>query len=195
MILCRKCHIDKDRCDRPQKAGTVVTYIMIAIAAIGCVFGAVSCNPAKKATKLFYRGMRVDAPTIYNECGKVAPPLDSQWDSTGFKIGEPYLLEPEYVYVNCDTVIIDSTKPNRIVKIPCPPCETRVDTFYKYNTKQVVNRAKEYALQAQVENQAKEIATMKERRNMWRIAAIVLACYTLLRWLLRYFTKGKINIP
>lgn len=145
------------------------------------------CNPSKKAAKLFYRGMKIDAPTIYSECGKVAPPLDSQWDSTGFAMGETILLEPEYIYVDCDTVVIDSTKPNRVIKIPCPPCKTRVDTFYKYNTKQVVNRAKEYALEAENKGLNIELAKKQKALSIALWSLIILGAYTLLRWVLRYW--------
>jgi hypothetical protein len=104
--------------------------------------------------------------------------------------------ETKYLYdtveVDCDSVVARTTPGTNTVRIPCPPCPTRIDTFYQSSDKQgestAALQAERYKTQKCNEELQKVInAATKEstRHKTWLLITGVLAAYTTGRWILR----------
>ena len=154
------------------------------------------CNAEKRAVKKsdkhFFKAVAWDKANVHGRCSDIAPPIVMTKDSFIYKPGK-YIpsSEPEYVYVDCDSVVNETKKNGSLlygskVNLKCPPCDSvRVDTAYVSVRNTEVDRNKEIALEAHIKK-VEELAT--KRHVQLRIAIIalsVLSAYTLLRWILR----------
>lgn len=150
-----------------------------------------SCNAEKRAVKKsdkhFFKAVAWDKANVHGRCSDIAPPIVMTKDSFIYKPGKVIYKqgEPVKVFVDCDTVKVNS-KGEKKAAIPCPPCDSvRVDTAYVSVRNTEVDRNKEIAQAATISNQDKKIASLQTSLSYFIWATCILGAYTLLRWILR----------
>lgn len=140
-----------------------ITNCMIAVSFLAMFTG---CLTERKAQKRIVR-IHVEQPQVLaSACATIYPPLEFTKDSIIFIPGETS-WRYDTVEVDCDSVVrigmfirndshtqtgligFDTTRLKK-VRIPCPPCPIRVDTFYRNTQTQAVNKARETELELQV---------------------------------------------
>lgn len=126
-----------------------ITYCMIALTFLAMFTG---CLTERKAQKRIVR-IHVEQPQVLaSACATIYPPLEFTKDSIIFIPGETS-WRYDTVEVDCDSVVPDlrnSKGISRLIRVPCPPCPIRVDTFYRNTQTQAVNKARETELELQV---------------------------------------------
>lgn len=171
-----------------------ILYGLILIAVMAMIFGSTGCRtPQKASSRLVYRGMGKDAKTVYRICSDIAPPVESVRDSFVYIQGETITLKGDTVFsqIDCDSAKLIGI---RYVKVPQLRVDTivRTDTIRTSNSTVKVDRAKEYALRDENKELTEANIKLKQTKKILWIAVIILAVYTILRWVLRAY---KINLP
>lgn len=169
---------------------------MIAVIAICMLIIFGSCNPEKRASKLFSKADNKSHITVLNKCSEIAPPISETRDSFIYKQGDPVVFQ--------DTVTIhDTINGKEVVYITQKVKVT--DTVYKTKEVTTVDRAKEYALQGQLkaeqdqhakDNAAKDasIAKYKTEKQYWQYAALSLGgviALIVIIWAVRLYWKVR----
>ncbi len=192
-----------------KKLHYAITYFFIGIVLMACLFFS-GCNTSKKAArkaarieakaeKKLYQSISLDPMVLTRECAQRFDPIDSIHERIIYKAGQ--LIRDTIVTTEID-IIQDTVYVTKYKTVTVKQTDTvDLSRFQTESNKAAQDSLKNYyeRITAQLrddlgKSQVNE-AKAKEQRNMWRIVAIVLGCYALLRWLLRYFTKGRINIP
>jgi hypothetical protein len=168
-----------------------IPYLIIALALLAMIFGALSCNTEKRALKKsdkhFFKSMAWDKPNTHMRCSEIAPPIIMTKDSFIYKQGKTIYKagEPVYVEVDCDTV-----KQTKLVRIKCPPCDSvRIDTAYISVRNTEVDRNKEIAQAAIIAKQSAKIASQKTQLNIGYIVLAIIALYYIIRFAIRKFSN------
>lgn len=175
---------------------------LLAVALVLILFMFSGCNAEKRAVKKsdkhFFTAVAWDKANVHGRCSDIAPPIVMTKDSFIYKPGKVIYKqgEPVYVEVDCDSVVkslSSNLSPVKPVRIKCPPCDSlRVDSMYRSSHNVAVDNNKVKALEATIKDRDEtiskkdeEIARLKERNRIQLYAIIILAAYTLLRWILR----------
>jgi len=165
------------------------------------------CNAVKKearksdkALKHIQKAERVQPNELAKWCAKRYNPIDSVYESLDSVI--VYLPgEPVFAEVDCDSILKAQGAANQSapakVKVKCPPCDsTKIISVYSKRFQQAANTAALDSMGAYYEKllaakdaELKELSAennkLKERNRIQLYAIIILAAYTLLRWILR----------
>lgn len=155
-----------------------ITYIMIAIAFIGCVFGALSCNPSKRALKHIQKAERIDETVPPKYCAEKYPPTDSIHEKIVVRPGKVITDTVIDTYID---VIRDTVYVNRVKTVTLRATDTVVVTKYE----QVVNRAKEALLEAENDSLKQSNAELSTKLKTWRSIAFILG----IAWVLFFVWK------
>lgn len=199
-----------------KKLQYAITYFFIGIVILACALGLFSCNTPEKlqrqSDKHFFKALAKDKVNVHGRCSDIAPPIVMTRDSFIYKPGKPILLpgRVDTIEIDCDSVVRNAKKDgisannSTKVKIPVKAADTlaQVDTTYKSSNNTAVDNNKVKYLEGVIADKDKQITALQiELAKKQKALSIVLwglifvTSYTLLRWLLRYFTKGRINIP
>lgn len=192
-----------------KKLQYAITYFFIGIVIVACLFFS-GCNPSKKAArkaaklerkaeKHLYKSISLDPMPFTIECAQKFNPIDSIHERIIYKPGETIrdtivateidIIQDTVYITKYRTVTVKQTDTVDLSRFQTESNKAAQDSVKNYYER-IVGQLRDDLGKSQVSE-----AKTKEQRNMWRIAALALAGYTLLRWLLRYFTKGRINIP
>lgn len=167
----------------------LITYTAVLLCIATMLLG---CYSQQKAKRQLLKAQTKHPNTVAQLCAAVYPPLALVKDSVVYLKGD---IEEEIVYaeVDCDSVhkVLKGASAN-IVRVPCPPAQNRIDTLLVYKERQVVNKAAVQVLDSKLEETASLLAKKKHENYILLRVAIVLALYTLLRWVLRIW---QIKLP
>ncbi|RYD57033.1 MAG: hypothetical protein EOP56_09505 [Sphingobacteriales bacterium] len=147
-------------------------------ALVGIVLLSGCFSPEKAKRAVFYANSR-HPEAVASACSQLYPPKDSIHTETKYLPGQVQYLPGDTVTVNCDSVIKSGGIPPlygkpRLVRVPCPPCPYRVDTFKSIEYKQTENTAKVTALEKQTVRLEHENSALKWWAIVATIAAIIL---------------------
>ncbi len=164
-----------------------ITYIAITLSFCSMLIG---CYSQKKATRQLFK-VQAHYPKLTAQlCSNSYPPLVQIKDSIIHLPGR-VKKEKVFVTVDCDSILKSNTKV-KTVKVPCPPSEYRTDTILVYQERQVVNKAQVAVLEHERNELAKALTKEEQHNYILLRLAIVLAAYTILRWVLRIW---NIKLP
>lgn len=159
-----------------------IYFLLLSIFIIGCTS---QQRAMRSLTKITARHPHL----LSGWCGRLYPPLVFAKDSMAFKPGiSPGII---YVHADCDSVVHAKGTGHAKVLLPCP--QQRVaDTVILYKERQLVNRAGEDLLAQQVVDFTTENAVLRSQKALYLKFLLVLAIYTLLRWIFRIW---NIKLP
>lgn len=151
------------------------SFLLLSIFIMGCTS---QQRTMRSLTKITARHPHL----LSGWCSRLYPPLAFAKDSMVFKPGiSPGVI---YVHADCDSIVHAKGTGHAKVQLPCP--QQRVaDTVVLYKERQLVNRAGEDLLTRQVIDLTTENAVLSNRKALYLKFVVVLAIYTLLRWILR----------
>lgn len=127
------------------------------------------CYTANRAIRQVIKAQAYHPGVVAALCGSLYPPLTIAKDSIVYKEGDVQYLSPDTLSVDCDTVTTET-----VLRIPCPPCPYRVDSFYRYTERQVENRAAIAALQ----HEARSLQSRYDKlsvKNTWLLWWAIIA--------------------
>lgn len=130
------------------------------------------CYTARKATKQVVKAQAHHPEVVSELCGRLYPPVTMVKDSIVYKEGSIQYLPSDTIAIDCDTVRSQS-----VVRIPCPPCLYRVDSFHHYTERQVENTARLTALQYETRTLQSRYDKLSVKNTLlmwWAIAATAL---------------------
>lgn len=165
-----------------------------------------SCNPAKKlarqerkAFKHIQKAEAVAPNELAKWCAKRYNPIDSIHERIIYKPGKVVtdtLIETEIDVVrdtvfitNTRTVYIKQTDTVDLSRFQSESNKAAIDSMAIYCARQIA------AKDAEIKSQGERISALRQQNKMLVWAVIILGLYTLARWLLSYFTKGRIKLP
>lgn len=154
---------------------------------VGMVLLITGCNSQKRAERSFV-SLHVKHPAVVAKmCGVLYPPIDFLKDSIVYKQGNSELV---FIHADCDSLrkVLPGVK---TIKIPCPQTR-KPDTYFVYKEKHLVNKAEVTQLQSVSVDCRSENEVLKSRNRLLMQVVLILASYTLLRWILRIW---RISIP
>lgn len=164
----------------------------LSIIAALCLMLCAGCYSEKKAIQQTTKAYTFYPATVADLYSKWFPIKSFVRDSIIYKQGETIWLPGDTVTIDCDSVLAANKGGSNKVNIPCPPCPTRVDTFYQSRSETQESTAGIVAIQGKLEAKDKDLIAVKEKlaavNNTKRIlwwAVLLLAAYTLTRWVLR----------
>lgn len=166
-----------------------ISRVIYLAAAICIVLALSGCYTRKIATNQVVKAQAKYPDVVAGLCGNFYDPVEWIRDSIVYKQGET-IFSHDTVELDCDTVRVEGK--SRVVKVPCPPCKDRVDTFYVNKTQVQVNRAKEQAQEAEIKTLQTKLTTTITHKSWFMWLFMIVLGYTLLRWVLKY--GFKINI-
>jgi hypothetical protein len=148
------------------------------------------CYTERMAKRRVARAQAEFPAVVAAGCAAWYPPLVTDSVRVELRTGET-IYRYDTVTVDCDTVVKTGKSPSRpshssIVKIPCPPCPTRVDTLVVERTRQVENTARVAALESE-----------NAKLTKWRDILLTVNIGTLLlllMFVLLYFLRKKTQI-
>ena len=145
------------------------------------------CYTVKKANRQVLKAQAHFPELVAANCGNWYPPKETTVTKTEYKPGVP-VYSRDTVRLDCDSAL-KAGKGGKVIKIPYPVTNERVDTFYTTRTVTVENTAKIAALQAEINSESKKAADLKWERNHWRMLAIVctvlIAAHFIVKWVVR----------
>lgn len=206
-----------------MKKISTLDWIVIILFVLGVglyLFGTSGCKTperlASRSERLWDKSYRLDKEVNANKCATVYNPKDSIHEKTTYKTGKTdsstttgtttSIRHVHDTLNNTDTIYIENT-------IVVNHYYYRIDTAATEKYIQEVNNAKIAELQ---EHQKKEladkdaqlqkskdantilqnkIAGQKKTISWWRVIALCALGYTIGRWAISYFTKGRIKLP
>lgn len=160
---------------------TRIYILLLALCCTGCYTQQKAVDQSTKA----YSRFPVAVAQLYTQWFN---PVAYSRDNIIVKTGEPIYRQGlvHFITIDCDTV----TGENRVVQKPCKAADTILyhDTIFIDRYRQTVDKA----AQIQRDDAQKRLAVAETKLLQWRLVAIALAVYTLLRWLLRMIWNIKL---
>lgn len=148
-----------------------------------------ACYTEHKASKTIAKAGALHPKILATYCARAYPPGEFSSDST--IIIKRAVTDTLYKYIDCDTVLNNSSNHGNIVRIACPDIRT-ADTIIKIQYRQVVNKALHEQYQAEAKSLSEKHHALKGKYSIINKAFIILIIYTVLRVILKLW---KINLP
>lgn len=162
-----------------------------------------SCNAEKRTTRKAERkldkSVRLDPMVAARYCATRYSPIDSVNERIIYKAGKTIydtVLTTEIEIIN-DTVYLNKVKTITVTKhdtvdrtrFERAAFKAALDTMERHYKKEMAEK------NATIKEQDKKIASQSTTINYLWILVAILGAYTLARWLLSYFTKGRVRLP
>lgn len=163
-------------------------FIVLLALALGMF---ASCNtPEKSADRHFTKGMVKSQPTMGKNCSISFPIIQGKDSVLIYKDGEIVTIHDTVTDMTVQ-ILNDTTYITKYIT----KTQLKRDTIIQYRKDVVHNAGKELNQAKDIENLNKELSQEKNNTSWWRFIAIISVCYTLLRWAVRYFSKGMVKLP
>jgi hypothetical protein len=181
-------HHQHHRLTRLERLAWFLVGLILFTAIVGAF---TACNGVKRTQRHLVRAHVLHPDLTAGACADWYPIQTHDSVRVEYKQGET-VMRYDTVRVDCDEVTPDSTG-RRIVYTPCPPCPTRTDTLLRTWTQVRENTARVRELEGQRDKAKSAYIEMRGNRNWWRIIALILIGYTVVRIALRVWLK--ISLP
>lgn len=154
----------------------IIPYLLIILSFTTMITG---CYSEQKAARQVFKANANFPNTVAKHCASAFNPIDATVDS--------FIYLPGEVEVFTDTMYLSDTV-SQLRTIFINKYSYKTDTVFSIKEKQLVNRAKETYLSTENQELMINLGKSRKERQILFWTAIVLAIYTLLRWLLRLWS-------
>jgi hypothetical protein len=171
-----------------------ITYFFIGIVAVACLFFS-GCNGSKRAVKKLAVIDSKHKTVVDGYFAMTRPCKDSTDVRVIYKEGKTVIDTVVDVQLDIIKDTVYKTVTKYVTKLQR---DTITETKYVQQTdKSKIGELEGINAQLRDEKEAlkSELAAKQKTIDFLMWATIILGAYTLLRWVLRYFTKGKIKLP